>query len=655
LPKTLDFTVTRDTSGYSVALVVGDERATAPLQFDHRPDTRIGKVICDLASGSVTANNLRDVGTHLFVGLVNGTIEPLFGRARDDYEQSARAIQDPDALVIRLAVPAELQHLPWEMLYDERRKGFLLTDPRYSLVRTVPEVTTPPFDAPRAAPLRMLAIIPEGSSLDVEKELQALRGALASLGDGIRLEALTGFVTPDAVRTRLDERSWDIVHFIGHGDVADGVARIRLNDPGRNPEGQWLPGETFATFFARHVPRLVVLNSCHGLSPVPGAALSGIAPFLVRQSVPAIIAMQYEIPDTVAISFARALYDELFGPRARGRIDLAVAEARRVVYQNANNPAHSFVMPVLYRADGFDVLFEPLTAGHQPPAPLPPPRVLTLPDELIAAVRARKCVPVISPEILRVGATRGTLPPLGPRELARCIAEKMQYPRMGEFDEAGPVAFPAEWPLQSVCQHYDLPNSRYKLLETIYLAYQGVQAPPGVEAIAALDVPGLICTYFDGLIEDALVARRTRFRSILGLTTAVPMSASDDTVVVHLRGSVKQPQTLVLSEADHETLLDGIREMCSDITDLTRKTIGRSLLYVGLHPRDLLVRKLTLALRGAPEMQSRTAQGPLFFAYAGDTAPYESYWSRYNVTWLRMSTEDLVSALSRLATQGVGP
>jgi hypothetical protein len=652
---TLDFTVRSDASGFVVSLASGKERASAPFQFDVRPDSRVGRVIADLSRYAVEVHQLRDVGTHLFLGLINGPVETLFGCLREEFEANAAAINDPDPFVLRLTVPAELQHLPWETLYDERRKGFLLTDPRYSLVRAVPEFTTPPRPAPAQNPMSVLVVIPDGSNLDVDRELAMLRGAFEALGDSVRIEVLRGLVTPDALRNRLDNARHDIVHFIGHGDVSDGVARIRFNDPERNPEGLWLSGETFATFFVHHVPRLVVLNSCLGLSPQAGPSLSGIAPFLVRQGIPTTVAMQFEIPDNVAISFTRALYGELFSPRARGRIDLAVAEARRVVYQNANNPPHSFSMPVLYRGDGFETLFEVMpvrtpigsASGHIAPAPT------ALPDDLLAALRDRRCVLVLSPEILRIGVTRGAAVPPGPRELAYLLATQSKYPRMSDFDEAMTRASSPDWPLPAVCQHFERPNQRWKLLDAVYRAYCGAAATPGLDAIAHLDVPGVICTHFDGLLEDGLNARRVKFRSIAGVSANVAPCAADETLVVHLRGSVKQPETLVLTESDHEALLEGMRDMCSQITDLTRRTIGRSLLYVGLHPRDPVVRRLTLALRGSPELQAKSPQGPLFFAYTGDTSVDDAYWLRYNVTWIPMETEALVAALSTASAAGV--
>lgn len=651
--RTFGFEIASDGSDYSVRLSAGGESASAPFQFDHHPDSRISQVMAELAVGDVEYDKLRDVGSHLYVGLVNGAVADLFNRVRDDAEREYQGIE-AESLIIRLAVPPSLQHFPWECLYDEPRKGFVVTDPRYSLVRVVPSVTTPPRRGPSGTPLSMLVVIPEGSGLAVENELHGLKTAIAPLGDTVAMEALRGRVTPDALRERLDERDWDIVHFIGHGDTAEGVARVRLNSPDNSREGLWLPGEIFATFFARHVPRLLVLNSCLGGSQSPNRTLSGIPPFLVRQGVPAIIAMQFEIPDEVAVTFARSLYVELLGPRARGRIDGALAEARRAMFQNAGDIYHSFAMPVLYRAEDAELLFASLPSPE--PAPQQPviivPTPTDLPNELIEAFRNRQCIPVVSPDVLRVGATRGAPLPMGPRELALKLANESEYPGMDDFTTETPADEARVWPLPSVCQHYESRNQRYKLLRAVQGAYEDIQPPAGADAVATWSMPGIICTYFDGLIEEALTGRHVSCRALQKIDQKLPGTHPSDTLVVHLRGVFKRADSLVLTEHDHERLLDRMRKISSDVTDLTREEIGRSVLYIGLHPRDPLVRRLTLALRGAPEEQRSTAQGPLFFAYPDPTAVHDPYWKLYNVTWLHLSTEEIVGKLTAAIALG---
>ena len=116
------------------------------------------------------------------------------------------------------------------MLYEEERApGFLWNDSGYTLVRDTQGFELTPAPPRRTLPVRMLVVIPEGSGLNVEKELHGLEVAVAKLEEEIKSK-LGGQVTPDCLRTKMDEGPWDIVHFIGHGQVVDGDARVRLND-----------------------------------------------------------------------------------------------------------------------------------------------------------------------------------------------------------------------------------------------------------------------------------------------------------------------------------------------------------------------------------------------------------------------------------------
>jgi CHAT domain-containing protein len=112
----------------------------------------------------------------------------------------------------------------------------------------------------------------------------------------------------------------DIVHFIGHGQIVNGEALVRLNDENVENDDQWVNGEIFASFFQRSVPRLVVLNCCYGGSQASLGTLSGLGPFLLRAGIPAVVAMQYEIPDRVAI-VPEPFFGELLTGRVPGRID----------------------------------------------------------------------------------------------------------------------------------------------------------------------------------------------------------------------------------------------------------------------------------------------------------------------------------------------
>jgi CHAT domain/SIR2-like domain len=647
LTRTFRFTLTSTGDGYAVRLASDGALppVTAPFYFDLNPASRLNQVVKAIGDASVTYDNLREVGAILFTALLYGDVRDRFLLERQELEQSAG--HDPVQFVLRLDLPAELRHLPWECLYEEARGfGFLLNDPRYVLVRDTPAVETREIAARQSLPLRMLVVIPQGSQLNVDKELHGLDLAVSRLGDAIEYAVLQGEVTPDRLNDRINSERWDVVHFIGHGDVVDDTVRVRLNseDP-ENPD-QWVDGEVFSTFFRRSVPRLIVLNCCYGGSQASLRTFSGLGPYLVRAGVPAIVAMQYEIPDTVAIKFAEKFYGELLSGSDPGRIDFALTAARLSLYQNqSKDRPQSFITPVLYLVPGREALLE--LAGRQAPAivkrvgsePSPAAPRPELPQDLLDAFKERRIVPVVGPELLAVGAMRSKNPP-GPRQLAELLAREAQFPRMDLFERSDADAESSGvWLLAAVCQHYERKKERWKLLTAVQRAYKDFPPPPAICQIASWDVPGVICAYFDGLMTEALTGAHKTFRALQSVDQKAA-GYRDETLVVHVRGVYSESDSLVLTERDQELLLDRMMSLSSHVADLARKTVGRSLLYLGVSPRDLLIRRLTRALRG-----NGRNQGPMFFVRP-DQSVEDAYWDDYNVQWLPMTLDAFLEAVA---------
>ena len=89
--------------------------------------------------------------------------------------------------------------------------------------------------------------------------------------------------------------------------------------------------------------RLAVLNSCEGARGGRTDPFSGTAQSLIQQGIPAVVAMQFEITDDAAITFAHELYEAV----ADGYpLDAAIAEARKAI-RGQPNPVE-WATPVLY-------------------------------------------------------------------------------------------------------------------------------------------------------------------------------------------------------------------------------------------------------------------------------------------------------------------
>lgn len=649
----LRFKLTMNGDRTAVSLKVGEETADGPFLFDNPPGSRISKVLTDFSNGIASFDDVREIGTYLFSGLLQGDVEKLFDKARAEIEQGTSAGLDKQC-VIRLIVPPELQQLPWESFYDESRRGFLLNHRQYTLIREAEKVESTPRVRKGTLPLTMLVVVPDGSRLKVESELHQLAVVVDKLGANVEYVELDDKVTSTKLGDQLRKRHWDIVHFIGHGDLIKGKAHIRLNSDGE--EDNWMIGEQFAMLFDEKAPRLVVLNCCYGGREAATPTLSGLGPFLLRAGVPAVIAMQYAIRDVVASHFSETFYSELLTGEQPGRIDLALARARKRLC--IDHAGLAFATPVLYLAEDRAQLFESgpegtgqLRAGAAekvvpPPLPVAPvaPSGPALPKDLVTALVERRCVPVIGADFLSLGAMRAGAPSLRPRDLAVHLATEAGCLALIEDEIKKSDESDDEELLPRVCQLFEKRNERYKLLLAVQRAYKDLQPPPLADAVASWDVPGMVCLYFDGLIHAAMSRRGVGPRSIMAPDETMN-GFKGEPLLMHLRGHYVDPDSLVLTERDHDQLYDRLGRISPAIADvLVRKQIGMTALYLGVSPQNRLLRRLTNVLR-SPRTRPGSC-GPIYFACRESDDIDEAYWTDYDVEWLRFEPLELVSALS---------
>jgi hypothetical protein len=283
---------------------------------------------------------LEDFGDQLFQAVFSGPV-------RECLERSRLVADSRDAgLRIRLRLPGALANIPWEYLY-ETRYGFLGLSPETALVRYL-EMPAPVRPFPISPPLRILAMISAPADvpgLEGEEEWGKLTGALDDLiRDGLvqvdRLES--GSLA--ALQRPLRLRDYHVLHFIGHGgydeDAQDGALALEGADRGT----RLVTGRDLGLMIRGHRSlRLVVLNACEGARSARDDPFGGVAQALVRQGIPAVIAMQFEISDPAALVFSQSFYQAI----ADGLpVDVATLEARRSMFADGNEV--EWATPVLY-------------------------------------------------------------------------------------------------------------------------------------------------------------------------------------------------------------------------------------------------------------------------------------------------------------------
>ncbi len=306
----------------------------------------------DVAAGPGAGDQRSDVepqveiskraGGSLFEALFHGDLRSCLRGSREQADREGAGLR----IRLRLADVPELANLPWEYLYDHSAGRFFALSVASPVVRYLerPERLQPLAVRPPLKMLVMVASPGDHEPLEAEREWRRLNQALGDLKEAglIELERLEG-ATLAALQLRLRRRqATHLLHFIGHGDFdprsQEGV--LILED--ESGSGVAVSGEDFGVVLRDHAPRLVVLNACKGARTSRRDPFAGVAQALIRQGVPAVVAMQTEIPDDFALTLAR----ELYGALADGYpVDAGLTEARKAL---AGRRHAAWGVPVLY-------------------------------------------------------------------------------------------------------------------------------------------------------------------------------------------------------------------------------------------------------------------------------------------------------------------
>jgi hypothetical protein len=271
----------------------------------------------------------QEFGTTLADALLTGDVERMFNEARSRGAVRVR---------LNMTNEPELLRIPWEFL---RRNGRDLASQRDSTIVRELETAEPARPHHVTGKIRMLGVIANPKQdLDVAGEKLRVEEAIAKCRDHIDLEWLENCTYRTLQRKLLDP--YHILHFVGHGAfTADGEAILLLSD--ENGQQREVPANAIAQLIGGQKSlQLVVLNSCDGARTKLDDPFAGIATILVQQGNSAVIAMQFEITDAAAKTFAEELYFCLIDRRYP--VDAAVAEARKA---SELNPASSQLRAVL--------------------------------------------------------------------------------------------------------------------------------------------------------------------------------------------------------------------------------------------------------------------------------------------------------------------
>ena len=301
----------------------------------------------DAASGKErrpTSQELIDFGRSLSDFTLKGRIAEIYG-------------QLPPESHIRIQIysnHADVQALPWEYF---KHRDVPSPDVNRSVVRIIPTIgRQAPSAKKKHEPIRLLLVyadpIDQGF-VDFPKVKRTIEDDYgAYLPEGLELDVVS-CATRESLAIALEDKDYDIFHFVGHGEIGkDDKGNVLLRDA-RSGKTDSVTAERFGALLQARGIRLVILSSCSTASGDFSKQYAVLAQTLLESGIPAVVANQFPITNSLAASFSGAFYRAL---RRVDDVDQAVSRARQFVAFNIPNQGDAAVfewgIPTLYRRVG---------------------------------------------------------------------------------------------------------------------------------------------------------------------------------------------------------------------------------------------------------------------------------------------------------------
>ncbi|MGD8489745.1 MAG: CHAT domain-containing protein, partial [Anaerolineae bacterium] len=281
----------------------GDSAGPVALDLDENQIKLAQKII---VQERADPQLLRQVGRRLYDALLPAPVLALAERCR--------AAAPDHRLRLRLHVEATpLSGLPWELLHDGTT--FLALRPDTSLVR-YPQAAQTVQPLPVEGALRILVVIASPVNLpSLQSQLQAdeLKVTLGGLQTQglVEVEFLTRATYAGLMR-RLRSGGFHVLHYVGYSAFDSESQQPVLLFEEENGLARKVSGTDLHQLLYRdraaETLRLVLLHDCERpTGPVQSFGL-GVALRLVELGLPAVLTMQYSLPDAVARAFAAQVY-----------------------------------------------------------------------------------------------------------------------------------------------------------------------------------------------------------------------------------------------------------------------------------------------------------------------------------------------------------
>ncbi|NMG10227.1 CHAT domain-containing protein [Brasilonema sp. UFV-L1] len=295
---------------------------------------------------SYTARLMQYLGISLWGWIFDGQILNSFERSR------GIAMGQHTRLRVQLEIrDPNLIALPWEIMQREPGQSSISLSQHILFSRTTSEVEPLPSLRSEQALNILLVLGEDKQRLQLDEEADMLKQTLSN--GSVMASSYSGYApcmvhtllqpTPEELIQQLETKAYNVLFYTGHGLQGPDGGLLFLRP------GMTLNGIELAQVLTSTGVKLAVFNACWGAQPAAvnhqAVPHSSLAEVLIRQGLPAVLAMRDEIAPQESHTFIKAFAAAL---RKRLPIDEAVAEARQqllIVYR-FNQPA--WTLPILY-------------------------------------------------------------------------------------------------------------------------------------------------------------------------------------------------------------------------------------------------------------------------------------------------------------------
>jgi hypothetical protein len=354
-----------ENTGTAVPLLIaqyGSARVTEPF-YTHGRSSKAGKrweslidthrdIITYANGGTFTATEdgfptdkfLEEFGAELFATLFPGEVRNLYNVAR--FLHKKRRLK----IIFSSMIPW-VADMPWELAYD-RLAGCFLACGDVRFLRNVLTPTPSNKIPEKDGPLRILVVSAQPTSaarLSIDDERRGIEESFRPLTDaGLAQVEILPAASPtglqERLRYQLEGDSFDVLHFIGHGefDEATNIGYLLFQDDAGRPIQ--LSASSFLNIVRGRDIRVVFLNACETGYGKQADYNRGVAMALARDGIPAVVANQYSVIDRSASLFSLHFYACL----AKGlKIGDAMREAR-IALEHLGVERMDWAVPVLF-------------------------------------------------------------------------------------------------------------------------------------------------------------------------------------------------------------------------------------------------------------------------------------------------------------------